>query len=193
MTASDQVSIDAIPDEFRSSADWSFSDLRALYVNCTLKPSPEVSNTEGLMRLSTAIMEKNGVRDHGEERRGSGVRARGRLRPCSRCLARHARTRGSVRRVARALRAGESCRHPRHRLTHLARREVLGLQPRDRAPLRMLEPAQRARAVRLLRKGRRLPDHRQRGRDQALLDEHPLFAPAPRLHDPAAGRRWLDR
>ena len=38
-----------------------FSDLRALYVNCTLKPSPEISHTEGLMRISMAIMETNGV------------------------------------------------------------------------------------------------------------------------------------
>jgi hypothetical protein len=55
------VSIDVVPDAFRSSAEWSFSDLRALFVNCTLKPSPELSNTEGLMRLSTAIMARNGV------------------------------------------------------------------------------------------------------------------------------------
>jgi len=38
-----------------------FSDLRALYVNCTLKRSPEVSNTEGLMAISTAIMRAQGV------------------------------------------------------------------------------------------------------------------------------------
>jgi multimeric flavodoxin WrbA len=54
------VAIDVIPHAFRSSES-DFSDLRALYFNCTLKPSPEVSNTEGLMRLSTAIMERNGV------------------------------------------------------------------------------------------------------------------------------------
>jgi multimeric flavodoxin WrbA len=38
-----------------------FSDLRALYVNCTLKPSPEISNTQGLMDASAGIMEKQGV------------------------------------------------------------------------------------------------------------------------------------
>jgi multimeric flavodoxin WrbA len=43
------------------TSSWDFSDLRALYVNCTLKPSPEVSHTEGLMRISMAIMETNGV------------------------------------------------------------------------------------------------------------------------------------
>jgi multimeric flavodoxin WrbA len=38
-----------------------FSDLRALFVNCTLKRSPEVSNTQGLIDVSAAIMAKHGV------------------------------------------------------------------------------------------------------------------------------------
>src|SRR4051812_41609903 len=38
-----------------------FSDLSALFVNCTLKRSPEVSNTQGLVDISAAIMRKNGV------------------------------------------------------------------------------------------------------------------------------------
>ena len=37
------------------------SDLRAIYINCTLKKSPELSHTEGLMELSMAIMRKQGV------------------------------------------------------------------------------------------------------------------------------------
>ena len=41
--------------------DWDFSDLSALYVNTTLKPSPAPSNTRGLMDVSAAIMEANGV------------------------------------------------------------------------------------------------------------------------------------
>jgi multimeric flavodoxin WrbA len=40
---------------------WDFSDLRALYINCTLKRSPEVSNTQGLADQSIAIMRRNGV------------------------------------------------------------------------------------------------------------------------------------
>jgi len=40
---------------------WDFSDLKALFLNCTLKKSPERSHTEGLIRISQAIMEKNGV------------------------------------------------------------------------------------------------------------------------------------
>jgi multimeric flavodoxin WrbA len=38
-----------------------YSDLSALYVNCTLKRSPEVSNTQGLADRSIAIMEQQGV------------------------------------------------------------------------------------------------------------------------------------
>jgi multimeric flavodoxin WrbA len=44
-----------------SESQWDFSDLRALFLNCTLKKSPEMSHTDGLIRISTAIMEKNGV------------------------------------------------------------------------------------------------------------------------------------
>ncbi len=39
-----------------------FSGLKALYFNGTLKKSPEVSNTEGLLRASMALMEKHGVK-----------------------------------------------------------------------------------------------------------------------------------
>ena len=108
-------------------------------------------------------------------------------------LARHDRARLGRRRVAGDLRAGDGRRHPRARDVDLARREVLGRDPDRRAPLRQLPPAQRRRPVRLLRPRRRLPGHRQRGRRQALRDEHALLAPAPRLHDPAAGRLGLDR
>ncbi len=41
---------------------WNFSDLTALYINCTLKKSPEVSNTEGLIKLSRHILDKHGVK-----------------------------------------------------------------------------------------------------------------------------------
>ncbi|GIM92990.1 flavodoxin family protein [Paractinoplanes toevensis] len=42
-----------------------YDDLTALFINCTLKRSPEVSNTQGLIDLSSAIMRKQGVRvDH---------------------------------------------------------------------------------------------------------------------------------
>lgn len=38
-----------------------YSGLRALFINCTLKPSPGMSHTEGLMQVSEKIMRKNGV------------------------------------------------------------------------------------------------------------------------------------
>ena len=38
-----------------------FSDLKALFINCTLKPSPQGSHTRGLMDVSRAILERNGV------------------------------------------------------------------------------------------------------------------------------------
>ena len=41
--------------------EWDFTGLKALYFNCTLKKSPEKSNTEGLIDVSTKIMEKHGI------------------------------------------------------------------------------------------------------------------------------------
>ena len=41
--------------------DLDFSDLRATYLNCTLKRSPELSHTQGLVDASAAIMRKHGV------------------------------------------------------------------------------------------------------------------------------------
>ena len=38
-----------------------FDGLRAVFVNATLKRSPEPSNTDGLVRVSTRIMEEHGV------------------------------------------------------------------------------------------------------------------------------------
>ncbi|HET6167356.1 MAG TPA: flavodoxin family protein [Marmoricola sp.] len=40
---------------------YDFSDLKATFVNCTLKRSPELSHTEGLVDVSAAIMMKHGV------------------------------------------------------------------------------------------------------------------------------------
>lgn len=40
---------------------WDFSDLSALFLNCTLKRSPETSHTRGLIDVSRSILEANGV------------------------------------------------------------------------------------------------------------------------------------
>jgi multimeric flavodoxin WrbA len=45
----------------RDDARMDYSDLRAVYINCTLKRSPGRSNTQGLADKSIAIMEENGV------------------------------------------------------------------------------------------------------------------------------------
>jgi len=44
------------------TSEWDFSDIKALFLNCTLKKSPELSHTEGLMQISKLIMEKNKVK-----------------------------------------------------------------------------------------------------------------------------------
>ncbi len=47
--------------EMCEASAWDFSDLKALFLNCTLKRAPELSHTQGLIEISKAIMEKNGV------------------------------------------------------------------------------------------------------------------------------------
>ncbi|MFP4288345.1 MAG: hypothetical protein ACLFQS_03730, partial [Bacteroidales bacterium] len=42
--------------------NFDFSHLKAVYVNCTLKKSPEITHTQGLMDVSRMIMEKEGVK-----------------------------------------------------------------------------------------------------------------------------------
>ena len=155
-------------EELCTTSRWDFSELRALYVNCTLKPSPEVSNTEGLMRISTAIMERNGVDVE------------------------------LVRAVDRELAPGV---WPDMREHGAARDDWPDLYERVQAadilvlgsPIWLGEKSSICTRVverlyacsSLLNengqypyygKVRRLPDHGQRGRDQALLDEHPLLA-----------------
>lgn len=41
--------------------EYDFKGLRALFINCTLKKSPEASNTQKLADISINIMKKNGV------------------------------------------------------------------------------------------------------------------------------------
>ncbi|MGI8632513.1 MAG: flavodoxin family protein [Solirubrobacterales bacterium] len=38
-----------------------FSDLKAVFINCTLKKSPELSHTQGLMDIAQEMMRRNGV------------------------------------------------------------------------------------------------------------------------------------
>ena len=47
--------------EPNTTSRWDFSDLTALFLNCTLKKTPEPSHTAGLIGVSRAVMEANGV------------------------------------------------------------------------------------------------------------------------------------
>src|SRR5919206_4309072 len=55
------TTLSAKQEELGRQSQWDFSDLRALFINCTLKRSPEVSHTQGLTDKSIAIMEQHGV------------------------------------------------------------------------------------------------------------------------------------
>ena len=48
-------------EQWCTESRWDFSDLSALFLNCTLKPTPELSHTEGLINISREIMERNKV------------------------------------------------------------------------------------------------------------------------------------
>jgi multimeric flavodoxin WrbA len=47
--------------ELCEQSKWDFSDLRALFINCTLKRSPELSHTQGLIDIAAEIMRRQGV------------------------------------------------------------------------------------------------------------------------------------
>jgi multimeric flavodoxin WrbA len=47
--------------ELCTTSRWDFTDLEALFLNCTLKRTPQLSHTEGLIDISREIMERNGV------------------------------------------------------------------------------------------------------------------------------------
>ncbi len=55
------MTLNAMQEELCSQSTWDFSDLRALFINCTLKRSPEVSNTQGLADIAIEIMRRQGV------------------------------------------------------------------------------------------------------------------------------------
>ena len=48
-------------EELCDKNPYDFSGLKAVFLNCTLKPSPQQSHTDGLMAVSREIMRKNGV------------------------------------------------------------------------------------------------------------------------------------
>ena len=98
-----------------------FSDLSALFLSCTLKRSPEVSNTEGLAEISMEIMRRNGVAVEliraVDQHIATGVYPD---------MTEHGWPTG---RLARDLREGDGRRHPRAAHADLARREVVASAP----------------------------------------------------------------
>jgi multimeric flavodoxin WrbA len=48
-------------EEWSEQTRWDFSDLSAYFINTTLKRSPELSHTQGLMDLAAEIMRRQGV------------------------------------------------------------------------------------------------------------------------------------
>ena len=55
------MALNEMQEALCSQSEWDFSDLRALFINCTLKKSPEVSNTQGLIDISSEIMTRQGI------------------------------------------------------------------------------------------------------------------------------------
>lgn len=47
--------------ELCTTSPHDFSGLKAVFINCTLKPSPQLSHTEGLMTVAMEIMRANRV------------------------------------------------------------------------------------------------------------------------------------
>jgi multimeric flavodoxin WrbA len=57
----DEIHLNELQTRMVAESPFDFSDLRALYINCTLNRSPEQSHTQGLMDLSMEIMRRNDV------------------------------------------------------------------------------------------------------------------------------------
>ncbi|HEX7276646.1 MAG TPA: NAD(P)H-dependent oxidoreductase, partial [Acidimicrobiales bacterium] len=55
------MELTAKQEELCQQTAWDFSDLRALFINCTLKRSPALSHTQGLADISMEIMRRQGV------------------------------------------------------------------------------------------------------------------------------------
>ena len=97
------------------SAPADYSNLRALFINCTLKRSPEPSHTQGLVDLSTGIMAAHGVAV--ETVRAVDYDIATGVWPDM------TRTRLGQRRLAADLRQGPGCGHSRARRTDLVGRQ----------------------------------------------------------------------
>ena len=50
------MNLSAKQTEMCETSQWDFSSLNALFLNCMLKRSPEMSHTQGLIDISAGIM-----------------------------------------------------------------------------------------------------------------------------------------
>ena len=166
-------------------SDWDFTGLKATYVNCTLKRSPEPSHTQGLVDASAGIMRKHGIevdqvrfvdhdvatgvypdmREHGWATDAWPDLSPGILD-------------SDILVVAGPIWLGDNSSITKQFIERIYSMSSL-----------LNDKGQ------YLFYGRvaGLPDHRQRGRHQALCAERPVLVAARRLHDPAERRRGLDR
>lgn len=55
------MNLNSFQQKLNKENPYDFSGLKALFINCTLKKSPALSHTQGLMNMSRAIMEANGI------------------------------------------------------------------------------------------------------------------------------------
>lgn len=57
----DEMDTGMVSSEAAEGRDLDFSGLNAVFFNCTLKRSPELSHTAGLVELSAGLMRSHGV------------------------------------------------------------------------------------------------------------------------------------
>ncbi|MBK6264692.1 flavodoxin family protein [Marivirga sp. S37H4] len=55
------MKLNSLQEKLNNENPYDFSGLKAVFINCTLKKSPEISHTQGLMDMSRTIMDANGV------------------------------------------------------------------------------------------------------------------------------------
>jgi multimeric flavodoxin WrbA len=55
------VALSPMQEALCTQSTWDFTDLSALFINTSLKPGSEISNTQGLMDISAEIMRRQGV------------------------------------------------------------------------------------------------------------------------------------
>jgi len=55
------MKLNSFQEKLNKENKTNFNDLKAVFINCTLKKSPEKSHTSGLISMSAQIMEENGI------------------------------------------------------------------------------------------------------------------------------------